>query len=213
MSIFKVHSEGPEKAEQIWRPSQKVSESTGTSSQLRKERHCLREWHHFPAEPPGRLNCSICIFWYQIHFTFPQYLTKQNNHLLLSTFSNNSQPTLTSLYSTQVASKCFATFLESFGAWWAAVYGVAQSRTRLEQLSSSSSRVFSNESALHRDSAVLSSCDAGLLEPPERPQGPELWSTGSIAVEHGHNCSMACGVFPVLLLLSCSSRVRLCATP
>ena len=68
----------------------------------------------FPAEPPGRLNCSICIFWYQIHFTFPQYLTKQNNHLLLSTFSNNSQPTLTSLYSTQVASKCFATFLESF---------------------------------------------------------------------------------------------------
>ena len=34
-------------------------------------------------------------------------------------------------------------FLESprdGGAWWAAVYGVAQSRTRLKQLSSSSSR-------------------------------------------------------------------------
>ena len=27
------------------------------------------------------------------------------------------------------------------GAWWAAVYGVAQSRTRLRQLSSSSSRI------------------------------------------------------------------------
>ena len=27
------------------------------------------------------------------------------------------------------------------GAWWAAIYGVAQSRTRLKQLSSSSSRV------------------------------------------------------------------------
>ena len=27
------------------------------------------------------------------------------------------------------------------GAWWAAVYGVAQSRTRLKRLSSSSSRV------------------------------------------------------------------------
>ena len=27
------------------------------------------------------------------------------------------------------------------GAWWAAVYGVAQSRTRLERLSSSSSRL------------------------------------------------------------------------
>ena len=28
------------------------------------------------------------------------------------------------------------------GAWWAAVYGVAQSRTRLKRLSSSSSRIF-----------------------------------------------------------------------
>ena len=27
------------------------------------------------------------------------------------------------------------------GAWWAAIYGVAQSRTRLKRLSSSSSRV------------------------------------------------------------------------
>ena len=28
------------------------------------------------------------------------------------------------------------------GAWWAAIYGVAQSRTRLKQLSSSSSRIY-----------------------------------------------------------------------
>ena len=35
------------------------------------------------------------------------------------------------------------------GAWWAAVYGVAQGRTRLKRLSSSSSRIFSNGSALH----------------------------------------------------------------
>ena len=34
-------------------------------------------------------------------------------------------------------------------AWWAAVYGVAQSRTQLKRLSSSSIRVFSNESVLH----------------------------------------------------------------
>ena len=33
------------------------------------------------------------------------------------------------------------------GAWWAAVYGVAQSRTRLKWLSSSSSRVVKNLSA------------------------------------------------------------------
>ena len=30
------------------------------------------------------------------------------------------------------------------GAWWAAVYGIAQSRTRLKRLSSSSSRLFNN---------------------------------------------------------------------
>ena len=30
------------------------------------------------------------------------------------------------------------------GAWWAAVYGVAQSRTRLKQLSSSSSSTFND---------------------------------------------------------------------
>ena len=31
------------------------------------------------------------------------------------------------------------------GAWWAAIYGVAQSRTRLKRLSSSSSRVVKEE--------------------------------------------------------------------
>ena len=30
------------------------------------------------------------------------------------------------------------------GAWWAAVYGVAQSRTRLKRLSSSSSKTYFN---------------------------------------------------------------------
>ena len=34
------------------------------------------------------------------------------------------------------------------GAWWAAVYGVAQSRTRLKRLSSSSSSVYINMSIL-----------------------------------------------------------------
>ena len=36
------------------------------------------------------------------------------------------------------------------GAWWAAIYGVAQSRTRLKQLSSSSSssRIYVNEVVL-----------------------------------------------------------------
>ena len=34
------------------------------------------------------------------------------------------------------------------GAWWAAVYGVAQSRTQLKRLSSSSSRVFKQLSTI-----------------------------------------------------------------
>ena len=56
------------------------------------------------------------------------------------------------------------------GAWWAAVYGVAQSRTRLKRLSSSSTSL----------SLCLSICEMGII---------------------------------MLLLLSCFSRVRLCATP
>ena len=36
------------------------------------------------------------------------------------------------------------------GAWWAAIYGVAQSRTRLKRLSSSSSRECSNFILLHK---------------------------------------------------------------
>ena len=41
------------------------------------------------------------------------------------------------------------------GAWWTAVYGVAQSRTRLKQLSSSSSRVQWPEKAMATHSSVL----------------------------------------------------------
>ena len=36
------------------------------------------------------------------------------------------------------------------GAWWAAIYGVAQSRTRLKQLNSSSSSSSSSKSLVHR---------------------------------------------------------------
>ena len=35
------------------------------------------------------------------------------------------------------------------GAWWAAVYGVAQSRTRLKQLSSSSNHIFNFSKIMH----------------------------------------------------------------
>ena len=38
------------------------------------------------------------------------------------------------------------------GAWWAAVYGVAPSRTRLKQLSRSSSKLYINETILNSKS-------------------------------------------------------------
>ena len=41
------------------------------------------------------------------------------------------------------------------GAWWAAVYGVTQSRTRLKRLSSSSSRGFILEEGMATHSSIL----------------------------------------------------------
>ena len=43
------------------------------------------------------------------------------------------------------------------GAWWAAVYGVAQSRTRLKRLSSSSSSIANAESSLSLVAELVSS--------------------------------------------------------
>ena len=55
------------------------------------------------------------------------------------------------------------------GAWWAAVYGVAQSRTRLKRLSSSSSRLVIT--FLPRNNRLLiswlQSASAVILEPPK----------------------------------------------
>ena len=48
------------------------------------------------------------------------------------------------------------------GAWWAAVYGVAQSRTRLKRLSSSSSRLLERKAVNNLDS-ILKSRDITLL--------------------------------------------------
>ena len=45
------------------------------------------------------------------------------------------------------------------GAWWAAVYGVAQSQTRLKQLSSSSSNKLSGESDATSPRATLWVCE------------------------------------------------------
>ena len=48
------------------------------------------------------------------------------------------------------------------GAWWGAVYGVAQSRTRLKRLSSSSSRVVEHALAVDHIPALPNVGVAGL---------------------------------------------------
>ena len=61
-------------------------------------------------------------------------------------------------------------------AWWAAVYGVSQSRTRLKHLSSSRSKVLEKEMATH--SSVL----AWRIPGTGKPGG--LLSVGSHRVRH-----------------------------
>ena len=50
------------------------------------------------------------------------------------------------------------------GAWWATVYGVAQSRTRLKGLSSSSSRSAMEKSHLHFINSMLDESDVFLIQ-------------------------------------------------
>ena len=80
------------------------------------------------------------------------------------------------------------------GAWWAAVYGVAQSRTRLKQLSSSSSSRYENN--------YVSSGGLQAIFP-------------LLVRKYNHEDCVAPSFkgLLLLLLLSCFSRVRLCATP
>ena len=48
------------------------------------------------------------------------------------------------------------------GAWWAAVYGVAQKRTRLKQLSSSSSSINKEKQVEGKPGSLHSGCRSGL---------------------------------------------------
>ena len=60
------------------------------------------------------------------------------------------------------------------GAWWAAIYGVTQSRTRLKRLSSSSSSsntLFAWENPLEKEMATHSSIPAWEIPWTEEPGG------------------------------------------
>ena len=70
-------------------------------------------WGHEESDPTERLH-------FHFHFSLPCIGEGNGNPLQCSCLENPRDG----------------------GAWWAAVYGVAQSRTRLTQLSSSSSRQF-----------------------------------------------------------------------
>ena len=91
------------------------------------------------------------------------------------------------------------------GAWWAAVCGVAQSRTRLKRRSSSmylSIFGYARAPLLCRLSPVAESggysrCRAqalGAQVPVVASCG--LQSTGSVVATHGLDCFSACGIFP-----------------
>ena len=80
------------------------------------------------------------------------------------------------------------------GAWWAAVYGIALSRTRLKRLSSSSSRLVI--AFLSRSKCLLIS-----------------WLRSPSAVILPYIRIFLFLFFLRIFLLSCFSRVRLCATP
>ena len=78
------------------------------------------------------------------------------------------------------------------GAWWAAVFGVTQSRTQLKQLSSSSSRQHTEKQRHYFAN-----------------KGP---SSQFSSVQFSHSV-VSDSLLLLLLLLSRFSRVRLCATP
>ena len=82
------------------------------------------------------------------------------------------------------------------GAWWAAVYGVTQSQTRLKQLSSSSSKSDLVHCKVTEDSAKVIRAHGLVFQSPQR----YLLSSCPLSLL-------------LLLLLSRFSRVRLCATP
>ena len=93
-----------------------------------------RQWHPTPVLLPGkshgRRSLVGCSPWGRWELDMTQWL---HFHFLLSCIGEgNGNP---------LQCSCLENPRDG-GAWWAAVYGVAQSRTRLKWLSSSSSRSF-----------------------------------------------------------------------
>ena len=133
-------------------------------------------------------------------------------------------------YGTPLQYSCLGNPMDG-GAWWAAVYGVTQSRTRLKRLSSSSSSMW----LLQNRHSVTGSWGEGNGNPLqcfclENPRDGKAWWAAVYGVAQSRTrlkrlSSSSSGIFCVLhilmlfleflllLLLSRFSRVRLCMTP
>ena len=114
--------------------------------------HWRRQWHPTPVLLPGnshgRRSLVGCSPWgreesdttERLHFHFSlSCIGEGNGNPLQCSFLENPR---------------------NRGAWWAAVYGVAKSQTRLKRLSSSSSKVLSQTGRYHRD--MTTKCSIGL---------------------------------------------------
>ena len=108
------------------------SDTTEVTQQQQQYDECRRQWHPTPVLLPGkshgRRSLIGCRPWGREELDTTERL---HFHFSLSCIGEgNSNP---------LQCSCLENPRDR-GAWWAAVYGVAQSRTRLKRLSSSSSK-------------------------------------------------------------------------
>ena len=111
--------------------SQRVGHDWATSLSLFTFMHWRRKWQptpvFLPAKSQGQGSLVGCSLWGRAESDMTEWL---HFHFSLSFIGEgNGNPLLCSCLENP----------RDRGAWWAAVYGVAQSRTRLKRLSSSSS--------------------------------------------------------------------------
>ena len=116
-------------------------------------------------EEPGRLQSMGSLRTEWLHFCF----------LLFCIGEGNGNP---------LQYSCLENPMDG-GAWWAAIYGVAQSRTWLKRLSSSSSTIELAEKAMAPHSSTL----AGKIPWMEKPG--RLQSMGSLGVWHDWATSLS----------------------
>ena len=147
-NLWKVSLEKPEQPEQGLYWTYWISECNFTVVSIWRQR---RQWHPTPVLLPGkshgRRSLEGCRPWGRWELDMTERL---HFHFSLScTGEGNGNP---------LQCSCLENPRDG-GAWWAAVYGLAQSRTRLKWLSSSSSssgkRITTNQKILILNTVFL----------------------------------------------------------